>query len=608
MEEKNYNKMIEKLTHAYQPIVDMQTGTTLGFEALLRNFSEIGFESIDDVFDFAYLNDSLFTIDINLRKKAVKKLIDSGLFHNETMLFYNLDNRILTSKDYEFGKTIELLNEFNIKASMVCFEVSEKHYIECSEYLTEIMRNYKKQGFSIAIDDFGIKFSGLEYIYHFEPDFVKVDRFFISDINKNHKKRLFAEHVISLCSKLGIRTIAEGIETEQELKECKDMGFNFVQGYFIEKPQIDLTVLKLNYNKLNEIKNTRSNTNKYLIPENLKLIEPIHINDSIINCLYRFKDDSTDLLPVVDDNSLPLGIIREKDLKNYAYSPYGKDLLTNRTYSKPLSAIVAKAPIACVNSNIEDIIENFVQTNAESTKDITPVIVVKERKYIGYLDAPTLINIIHKYNLTRAANQNPLTKLPGNNLIKDYIQDAIDKTKQVAFAYFDIDKFKVFNDAFGFRQGDRVILFLADLLQKVFNEKHYFVGHVGGDDFFVGCDLSRVSFNEAFAKCKKVQDDFNYLSKIFYPKEILDQGYIKAKDRDGIVKNFGLVTVSFALLCITQTASNYISDERISKILAMLKKEAKSSATFCAATFFAPNYDPAKVYFLNTKQITGGVK
>jgi diguanylate cyclase (GGDEF)-like protein len=591
MEEKNCNKIIEKLTHAYQPIVNMQTGTTLGFEALLRNFLELGFESIDTVFDFAYLNDNLFELDMNLRKKALKKLLNNNLFlfNNGTILFYNLDNRILTSKDYEFGKTIEFLSEFNIDASKVCFEISEKHYIECSDYLIDIMRNYKNQGFKIAIDDFGVKFSGLEYIYNFEPDFIKVDRFFISNINKNYKKKLFVEHIISLCSKLGIKTIAEGVETEQELKECKDMGFNFVQGYFVEKPQIDLTVLKLNYNKLNEIKTTRVNTTKYLIQDNLKSIEPVHINDSILDCLYRFKDESTELLPVVDNNSFPLGVIREKDLKRYAYSPFGKDLLKNRSYYKPISAIITKAPVACVNSSIEDIIENFVQTNDPDTQNIRPVIISKDRKYIGYLDAPTLISIIHKHNLIRAANQNPLTKLPGNNLIIDYIQDAIAKTKQVSFVYFDINKFKVFNDTFGFRQGDRIILLLADILQKVFNEKRYFVGHIGGDDFFVGCDLSSIDFNEVFTKSKEVQDNFNQSGKIFYPKEILDQGYIQAKDRDGTVKKFELISVSFALLCINQLYHyTLVNEEKISNILAMLKKEAKSSAAFCAASTFAP--------------------
>lgn len=600
--------MIEKLTHAYQPIVSMQTGTALGFEALLRNFLEVGFESINAVFDFAYLNNTLFTLDIALRKKAVKKLTSSGLLHKGTMLFYNLDNRILTSKDYEFGKTIEFLEEFNIEPSSICFEVSEKHYIECSDYLIDLLSNYKKQGFGIAIDDFGVKFSGLEYIYHLEPDFVKVDRFFISDINKNHKKRLFVEHVVSLCSKLGIRAIAEGIETEQEFKECKDMGFNLAQGYFVEKPQMDLAALKLNYDSLNKIKSIREKTDKYLILENLKSVEPIHINDKIIDCLYRFKDSNIDLLPVVDDNSLPLGIIREKDLKNYAYSPYGKDLLINRTYNKPLSAIITKAPIVCVNSSIEDIIENFVQTNTASTQDITPVIVVKERKYTGYLDATTLINIVHKHNLVRAANQNPLTKLPGNNPIKDYIQNAIVEKKQIAFSYFDIDRFKVFNDTFGFRQGDRIILLLSDLLQKNFSEKHYFVGHIGGDDFFVGCDLSGIDFNEVFVKCKKVQDDFNYSSKIFYPKEIVEQGYIQAKDRDGTIKNFELVSVSFAILCINQADSGYITEEKLSKTLAMLKKEAKSNSNFSAATFFAPHCDLAKIYFFDRKQITGGAK
>ncbi|MGC8705427.1 MAG: EAL domain-containing protein [Desulfurella sp.] len=582
------NKMLDSLTHAYQPIVNIHTGKCIGFEALLRNFLESGFENIDSVFNYAYANDSLFTLDINLRKKAIQKIKNSDIFQNDTLLFYNLDNRTLTSKDYEFGKTIEFLDELNISPSNICFEVSEKHYLECSEYLINLLNNYKKQGFSISIDDFGVKFSGLEYIYNFEPDYVKIDRFFISDINKNHKKRLFVEHIISLCSKLGIKTIAEGIETLEELKECKEMGFNFAQGYFIEKPQIDLFSLKSVYEHINEIKSTRSQTDTDLILENLKSIEPININESIINCLYRFKDASVNLLPVVDNKMRPIGVITEKDLKNYAYSPYGKDLLTNKTYNKPLSAVITKAPIVCATSKIEDIIESFVQTGSVNTKEIPPVLVVQNEKYIGCLDAATIINIVHKYNLVRVSNQNPLTKLPGNNPIKDYIQEVINKSNQAAFIYFDIDKFKVYNDTFGFRQGDRIILFLSDILQKTFSQKHYFVGHIGGDDFFVGCDLSKISFEEVFEKCIKAQDDFNYGSKVFYPKEIIDQGYIKAKDRDGIVKNFGFVSVSFAILHIAKQSGNP-DEEKISKLLALLKKQAKSLSAFSIATLLEPN-------------------
>jgi len=607
------NKMLDSLTHAYQPIVNIHTGKSIGFEALLRNFLESGFENIDSVFNYAYANDSLFTLDINLRKKAIQKIKNSDIFQNDTLLFYNLDNRTLTSRDYEFGKTIEFLDELNISPSNICFEVSEKHYLECSEYLINLLNNYKKQGFSISIDDFGIKFSGLEYIYNFEPDYVKIDRFFISDINKNHKKRLFVEHIISLCSKLGIKTIAEGIETLGELKECKEMDFNFAQGYFIEKPQIDLFSLKSVYEHINEIKSTRSQTDTDLILENLKSIEPININESIINCLYRFKDASVNLLPVVDNKMRPIGVITEKDLKNYAYSPYGKDLLTNKTYNKPLSAVITKAPIVCDTSKIEDIIESFVQTESVNTKEIPPVLVVQNEKYLGCLDAATIINIVHKYNLVRVSNQNPLTKLPGNNPIKDYIQEVINKPNEAAFIYFDIDKFKVYNDTFGFRQGDRIILFLSDILQKTFSQKHYFVGHIGGDDFFVGCDLSKISFEEVFEKCIKAQDDFKYGSKVFYPKEIIDQGYIRAKDRDGIVKNFGFVSVSFAILHIAKQSGN-LDEEKISKLLALLKKQAKSLSAFSVATLLEPSinlfdfYEFKKSHAFNFKQAKWGAK
>ncbi len=563
------------LLHAFQPIVDTQSGTVCGFEALLRNYTQAGFESIDQVFDFAYANKNLFLLDFNLRRKAIQKLMDYKLL-DEAILFYNLDNRILHSEDYQFGLTLEILSSYGIKADKICFEVSEKHYIDCSEQNIAIMENYKKQGFKIAIDDFGIRFSGLEYIYHFEPDYVKIDRFFISDVHKNFKKKLFLENIVNLCSKLGISLIAEGVESLDEFKEIKDFGFNFVQGYFIEKPQIDLENIKLRYNHIGEIKNGRFK-NRELILNSMKYIEPININDSINNCLLRFRYKQIELLPAVDNNMSAMGVIMEKDLKEYAYSPYGKHLLTNKTYTKNIKDLLTKAPLVDTNSKIENIIDNYVRINQQYNSKMLPIIVVENNKYVGYLDAYTIIEIVHKYNLVRAANSNPLTKLPGNNLIKEYMIEA----KQSAFVYFDIDKFKVYNDTFGFRQGDRIILFLSDLLQKSFGYKGCFVGHVGGDDFFVGCDLSKMSFDNLFLTCKKVQSDFNLGINAFYPKEILDQGFVMAKDRSGETKKFSLINVSFAILCNIEKT---IEEEKLSNILAILKKTAKATGTYSAAS------------------------
>src|ERR1035437_1973453 len=92
----------------------------------------------------------------------------------------------------------------------VCFEISERHELIFCQETASAFNAYKRQAYKIAIDDFGTGFSGLSLLYHSEPDFIKIDRFFIAEIENNPKKRLFVSDVIKLAHVLGIQVIAEG--------------------------------------------------------------------------------------------------------------------------------------------------------------------------------------------------------------------------------------------------------------------------------------------------------------------------------------------------------------------------------------------------------------
>lgn len=227
----SYRDTTKDLDFAYQPIIDLKSGKTFAFEALLRNCN-----NIDEFFDNAYNNKTLFGIDIELRKKAISKLLPFFEEHSDVFLFYNLDNRILEMEDYKFGFTNTMLNCFGLDKQFVTFEVSEKHQFSSMKYAEEVLNSYKNQGFSIAIDDFGTGYSGLKMLYHLSPDFIKIDRFFIADIVNDKKKKLFVASVINIAQQINIKVIAEGIETYDEYIACVEIGCDYGQGYFIQKP------------------------------------------------------------------------------------------------------------------------------------------------------------------------------------------------------------------------------------------------------------------------------------------------------------------------------------------------------------------------------------
>jgi len=153
------------------------------------------------------------------------------------------------------------------------------------------------------------------------------------------------------------------------------------------------------------------------------------------------------------------------------------------------------------------------------------------------------------HRLTRISDNNPLTGLPGNVSIELAIKKALESEEPLAIGYVDLDNFKTYNDLYGFSAGDEVIKNLARILQTTIFEKtsKAFLGHIGGDDFVFIVPLSM-----AEEISKEILQKFKALLPAFLSEEDLKRGYFIAKNRQGVLREIPLLSLSIALVPITK--------------------------------------------------------
>ncbi len=172
----------------------------------------------------------------------------------------------------------------------------------------------------------------------------------------------------------------------------------------------------------------------------------------------------------------------------------------------------------------------------------------------------------------RSLDASPLTRLPGNTSIMDELQSRIDSGKPFAVGYADLDKFKIYNDKYGFEKGDEVLRatarLLLDVAQTVAGQEG-FVGHIGGDDFVFICDDA-----QADAVAQKIIEGFDKASPGFYNEEDRKAGFISGRDRQGKETRAGLVSISIGIVSNREQKISHVA--QIGEIGADLKKFAKS--------------------------------
>jgi len=420
--DKKWRKCIDAIDYAFQPIVNTYSGQVFALEALMRNVDEAGFESIDALFDAAYNEKILFELEIKLRYKALEKFT-SIAFHKEIKLFYNLDNRTTMMPNFKPGMTSPILRALNLPKEIICFELSEKHQERTFASFDQLTLNiYRQQGYKMAIDDFGVGYSGLQTLYNAEPDFIKIDRFFVDGIAKNSKKRLFVQNILEIAHSLGIGVIAEGIETKEDFLVCRNLGCTMIQGFFVAKPTRKISKIQRRYNSIEELytQEKRDFVSQSIIKSRVELLPYVRVNENlaVMQELFR-KNTKVPLLPVLGEDKMPIGIIKEEDLKAYIYSPYGWALLYNQTKGS-IKSLIITCGIVDVNDSLEKILK--IYANSQENEG---VLVVENGLYLGYLSAKILLEIINERSLLSAKDQNPLTGLMGNRAINTYINEVL---------------------------------------------------------------------------------------------------------------------------------------------------------------------------------------
>ena len=563
---------LDRLDIAFQPIVSMHSGKLYGVEALLRGVEDIGFASIDDFFDRAYHANVLYTFDLALREKVFAKFTCLKGYER-IKLFINLDNRLLEMPDFSAGNTAKILKKHKLQKEMVCFEISERHEIADAQLLEEILNHYKQEHYSIAVDDFGVGFSGYKLLYQSTPDIIKIDRFFLGSICRDVQKKILVRSIVQLATQLGVMVIAEGVETETEMLVCKELGCHLMQGYFVQRPTLATEEIRSEYKHVRKISKNdrRSPSNKQQIKMHIKRVEPITTDDRMERVLERFRENHQTALPVVGMDRVPLGILDEERVRELITSPYGRAILLNES---PKKSKVKKYVQNCATVDIHTGMDQLVECFA-NYKEAKGVIITENMEYYGFLSASDIIGIIHERNLASARDQNPLTKMPGNQQIDRYINEVLSRDEDILFCYFDLNHFKAYNDTYGFRNGDRVIQLFADLLKKEL-PRECFKGHVGGDDFFAGLKLKDREFEEAIGHVKGLLEKFSEAVRHFYDTSDRERGYIVAKDREGRERTFELLSAS-AVAIKVRHGSRFKAAGFIHKHFATQKKAAKEA-------------------------------
>lgn len=571
------------LTTHFQPIFSSKDGTVYGYEALTRIKEDKRNINIGELFKKAILTDTISSLDVKCRGNAISLASSLGINHINAYLFINICPEALMDSAHSVGITDELADEWGISRERIILEITEESAVHNCKLFKEAVVYYKKRGYKIAIDDFGAGYGGLKMLSVIEPDFVKIDRHFISNMDKATVKFNLVDSVASACHRLGIKVIAEGIEQEEELKVVLNMGIDLLQGYYLYKPSPILNGDRAEIPILHSKKANCCATNgeQCFIGDIAHRIDPMPPSAHLTAAFNRFiKNPELRSLPVVEDDRVVGMLHRNRFLENNILGKYGYGMHLNAT--KCITDIMEQPSLMVeANTTLEDVAQRLQSRRFEFLYD--DICITKTGKYYGIVAVHILLDAITERSLILAKNSNPLTGLPGNESIQREINKRLSQNMHFDVCYIDIDNFKPYNDHYGFEKGDMVIKTLACIIEESVKPDGFdfsFVGHIGGDDFIV-----IIPPQISIPACEKIIASFEATLPALHDTEDYNRRCYVSKNRKNEEETFNILSISIGI--VSTEVYKIKSFAQLASIATEVKKAAKMQSALSGVSSIA---------------------
>ena len=225
-----------ELTMAFQPLVDVVQKTVVGYEALVR-----GVDGSSAATVLSHVTEAnLYAFDQVCRVKAIELAAKLGVAARGAKLSVNFIPGAVYSPAACIRRTLEAAYQYGFPLDAIIFEITENERVADLPHLRRIAEEYARHGFTLALDDFGAGYSGLNILAALDGvKLVKLDGGLIRHLDRHPRARHIIATTTAMCRKIGITVLGECVETEAECMALLDCGVEWMQGYLFAKPAVE---------------------------------------------------------------------------------------------------------------------------------------------------------------------------------------------------------------------------------------------------------------------------------------------------------------------------------------------------------------------------------